>query len=60
MARRRRTSRLHDDFFKAARTLGDVQSSTKGPARHATRRARKVAYRHTDGILRRMLRALGL
>jgi hypothetical protein len=57
MGRRRS---LRSQLYRAARDLGDVQSAAKGPGVFARRRARKVAYRRTNGGLRRILKALGL
>ena len=55
-----RRKSLRSQLYRAARDLGDVQSAAKGPGAYARRRVRKVAYRRTNGGLRRLLRSLGL
>jgi hypothetical protein len=60
MVRPRDSSRLRGDFYKAARTLGDIEVVGKGPKAYAKRRVRKVAHRRANGALSRILRALGL
>jgi hypothetical protein len=59
MTHRRRTSRLRDDFYKAARTLGDVEWAAERHGTYTKPRVRKVAHRRTKGAFGRVLRALG-
>lgn len=47
-------------FYRAARILGDVQAARKGPEAYAKRRARRVVYRQTGQLGRRISRTLGL
>jgi hypothetical protein len=51
---------LRTELYRAARDLGDVESAAKGPGAFAGRRVRKVAYRRANGLLRGLLRSLGL
>lgn len=55
-----RRKSLRSQLYRAARDLGDLEAAAKGPVPYAKRRARKVAYRRTNGALGSFLRALGL
>lgn len=47
-------------LYRAARILGDVEAAQKGPSAYARRRARRIVYRNTGQLGRRISRVLGL
>jgi hypothetical protein len=57
MARRKS---MRSQAYRVARDLGNLEAIQKGPTAVAEREARRVAYRKTNGALRKLLRAFGL
>ena len=53
-----RLKSLRSQLYRAARDLGDIEAASKGPGANARRRARKVAYRKSNALLRSILRGL--
>jgi hypothetical protein len=54
------SSSLRRSLYRSARLLGDAQAIARGPAATGRRYVRKAAYRGTNGMLRVVLRPLGL
>ena len=53
-------SRARRSSYKLGRILGDVEALEQGPTAYAKRRVRRKVYAKTNGLTRRLLRALGL
>jgi hypothetical protein len=53
-------SRQRSWLYRSARFLGDVEAAEKGPSAYAKRRVRRKVYATTNGLTRRLLRALRL
>ena len=57
MARRKS---FRSQLYRAARDLGNVQATSKGPTSYGKRVVRRKVYRTTNGINQRVLKELGL
>ena len=57
MARRKS---FRSQLYRAARDLGNVQATSKGPTSYGKRVVRREVYRTTNGINQRVLKELGL
>jgi hypothetical protein len=51
---------LRSQLYRAARDLGDVQATRRGPGAYAKRVARRRVYRSTNHLTMSLLRSAGL
>jgi hypothetical protein len=51
---------IRSQIYRAARDGGDAQAIAKGPGAARRRYIRKIAYAQWNGVLRSVLRSLGL
>jgi hypothetical protein len=52
-------SEMRRQSYRLARTLGNVQAATRGPASYSKRVLRRNIYRHTMGLTRKLTKGLG-
>lgn len=55
-----RKKSLRSQLYRAARDLGNIEAAERGPAAYSKRYVRRRAYAKTNGIVRSLLRSLGL
>lgn len=54
------TRKVRGELYRAARITGDLDALRRGPSAYLKRRARRVVYRNTGQLGRRISRTLGL
>ena len=55
-----RRKSLRSQLYRAARDLGNLQASEKGPGSYGKRVVRRRVYRTTNSLTRRFLKGFGL
>lgn len=53
-------AKVRGELYRAARVTGDLDALRRGPTAYLKRRARRVVYRNTGQLGRRISRSLGL
>jgi hypothetical protein len=55
-----RKKNARSQLYRAARDLGNLEATEKGPSSFGKRYARRRVYAKTNGLTRRFLRSIGL